>query len=52
MDLFAHFVREVFNWQTKQGHDKWHDVGKKTTVFNQSVEFLNDLDHTDVLDQG
>ena len=34
-----------------QGHDKWHDVGK-TTVFNQSVEFFEDLDHTDVLDHG
>ena len=38
-------------WETKQGHDKWHDVGK-TTVFNQSVEFLEDLDHTDVIDRG
>ena len=52
MDLFAHFVCAVFNWETKQGHDKRHDVDKKTRVFNQSVEFLNDLDHTDVLDQG
>ena len=24
----------------------------KTTVFKQSVEFLEDLDHTNVLDQG